>query len=188
MLLVAGFLIAPWCVGHASAQGPDFAGLPQTENKDLATVVQSLLTRVAELERRVDALEKSQANFAGNDKPQVDPEATKALAAAISEKEKLVRHLDGTERAVKDPKIRASHAREKENWDTVVADVKRFSDALKKAVDKASGLGDGKSSLEGLVKWARGRSVFQSRQYVNAVEQLILPVDFATDLFPYETK
>ena len=44
------------------AQGPDFSGLPSTApREDLAALVQQLLKRVAELERRVDALEGSQA-------------------------------------------------------------------------------------------------------------------------------
>lgn len=175
----------------ALAQGPDFSGLPANAgSQDLAALVQTLVRRVAELERRVDALETAQARTLTDDKPKADPEAARLLAVALTEKEKLIKHLDEIPRLDrKDPRIQSSRVKPKENWDTVVADAKRFADALKAAVGRASGLEpSGKASLEGLIKWARGRSVYQSNLYLNATEHLILPVDFATDLVPHESR
>lgn len=188
-------LLVAWCgvaliAASAGAQGtPDFSGLPQTQQPDLAAQVAALMKRVAELERRVDALEGGQAKLAGSEATKADPEAARLLAAAIAEKAKLAAHLDGfTMDDPKNPKHTHSRVKSSEKWDVVVKDAKSFAEALKSAVAHADGMGDGKASLEGLVKWARGRSVYQVKFVVNSQEQLILPDDFATDVVPADTK
>lgn len=187
-------LIALVCLsltGAGWAQGPDFSGLPANNTPDLAALVQQLLRRVAELERRVDALEGSQARTQTTEgTTRADPEAARLLATALSEKEKLSRRLDGfTREDPRDPRIQYSRVKSGENWDAAVADAKRFADALKAAVGRAGQMGEaGKASLEGLIKWARGRSVFQVRRVLDAKEHLILPLDFGTDVVPHDSR
>lgn len=187
---MVGLLVALALVPAAvRAQDPDFAGLDTADKKDLAALVQSLVKRVAELERRVDALESGQAKLAGDTEAKADPEAAKLLAAALAAKGKLVAHLDGTEVSrPKDSRLRQSRVKSSEKWETVEADAKAFVEALKGAVGHAAGLGDGKASLEALIKWARGRSVFQVRRVLDAKEYLLAPLDFASDVVAVETK
>lgn len=192
MKLTVSVLVCLALAGAAFAQGPDFSGLPATaNNKDLAALVDQLVKRVAELERRVDALEASQARtLTAEGEVKADPEAARLLAAAMAEKEKLARRLDGFSREdPKDPRIQASRVRSTESWDAVVGDAKRFGEALRAAVGHPPAAGDpGRSSLEGLIKWGRGRSVFQVRRILDAKEQLILPLDFGTEIVPHDTK
>lgn len=178
-------------VAAARAQGPDFSGLPAGQGQDLAALVQQLLRRVAELERRVDSLEAAQARTLTTEgETKSDPEAARLLAAAISEKEKLSRRLDGFTRAdPKDARIQYSRVKSGEDWDATVADAKRFADAVRAVAGRASSVtGGGKASLDGLIKWGRGRSVFQIRRVLDAKEYLILPLDFGTDVVPHDTK
>lgn len=173
--------------GVGWAQGPDFSGLPAAQGQDTASLVQQLLKRVAELERRVDALEASQARTLTTEgETKGDPEAARLLAAAIAEKERLAKRLDGFTRAdPKDARVQYSRVRSGEDWDATVADARRFAEALKASVGKPV-TGGGRSSLEGLVKWARGRSVFQVRRVLDAKEHLILPLDFGTEVVALE--
>ena len=190
--IMSAFLALFLSAVPALAQTPDFSGLPAApQSQDLAALVQQLLKRVSELEHRVDALEAAQARTLTTDgDPKADPEAARLLAAAMSEKEKLSRHLDGfTRDDPKHPLIQYSRVKSTENWDAVTVDAKRFAEALTAAAAKSGGLtGDTKSSLEALIKWARGRSVFQVRHVLDAKEYLILPLDFATDVVPADGK
>lgn len=189
--IMSAFLCLAIIVGGAHAQGPDFSGLPAAQGQDLAALVQQLLKRVSELERRVDALEAAQARgLTAEGETKSDPEAARLLAVALEEKKKLSNRLDGVTRAdPKDARIQYSRVKSGEDWDATVADAKRFAEALRAAVGRASGVtGGGKASLEGLVKWGRGRSVYQVRRVLDAKEHLILPLDFGTDVVPHENK
>lgn len=177
----------------ALAQGsePSFGDLPANPSeRDLTAVVRSLLARVTELERRVNELEGANANrLAAEPARTVDPEAARLLAAAVTERGKLSRHLDGFTRADPvDARLQYSLVKRDAGWDTVVADAKRYTDALKAAVGKASGLkDDSKSTLEGQIRWARGRTIYQVKR-LNVTNHVLLPLDFATDVVPLEEK
>lgn len=198
--VMSAFVCLALC-GGAWAQGPDFSGLPAAQEQDTAALIQQLLKRVAELERRVDALESSQAGdpaMASRLVPRAggplttegeakgDPEAARLLAAATAEKEKLGKRLDGFTRAdPRDARIQYSRVKSGEDWDATVADARRFAEALRASVGRPV-TGGGRSSLEGLVRWARGRSVFQVRRVLDAKEHLILPLDFGTEVVALE--
>lgn len=175
----------------AQEREPGFGDLPANPSeRDLAAVVRSLIARVTELERRVNELEAANANrLAAEPAKTLDPEAARLLSVAAAERGKLARHLDGFTRAdPTDARLQYSLVKKDASWDAVVADAKRFTDALKAAVGRASGLkDDAKSTLEGLIRWTRGRTIYQVKRF-NVTNHVLLPLDFATDVVALEEK
>jgi BMFP domain-containing protein YqiC len=178
-------------VAFAQGSEPGFGDLPANPSeRDLTAVVRSLLARVTELERRVNELEAAGANRLTTEPTRTtDPEAVRLLAVATEERTKLTRHLDGFTRAdPTDARLQYSLVKRDANWDTVTADAKRFTDALKAVVAKAAGLPDeSKSTLESQIRWARGRTIYKVRG-LNVTNHVLLPLDFGTDVVPADEK
>lgn len=177
----------------ALAQGePTFTDLPGAPGEtETAALVRALVRRVTELERRVDALEAaSVAKIA--EAPATDPEAQRLLVAAGTAKTKLLTHLDGYTYTLKaDERQVYARAKKDHAWATIEADAKAFTNALQDAVGRASGLRpESKPTLESLVRWARGRTVYQVKGFsaLNSTTIVLAPLDLATDIFPVEEK
>jgi hypothetical protein len=192
-LALATSLAAAGALRAQSPSGPDFSDLREGAGQEqLQAVIRSLVQRVAELERRVNALEGA-AGATGSSTAAppraLDAETRQLLDRATARRDQLQGFLDGHSLA---DRIDSRHVYYKvkrdASWDAVTAAARAFVETMNALGPRGAGFpADARRSLESLIRWGRGRILYQTRRGgLDALDVKLLPVDFAPDLVPVD--
>ena len=186
-VLVVAFTCLALATALRAQSDPGFGDL---NNTDANAVIKSLLARVAALEKRVDALENgSGVSPNSTTRKTTDPAAKKVLDSAVSARSTLSGYLDGFSRQdPQDYRIQYYKVKSNADWNAVVKTCKAFTSAMNDLKDRSADIGeDHRTTLEGLVRWGRGRVLYMVKSLgLNSQQESLLPVDFGSDIIPVD--